>query len=442
MMKAVAGFLRRHRATNWALADQSMVSGANFLTGIVLARGLGIAGFGRFSLAWLVVLFVQSLQDNSIALPMMSIGPKQDEQQRPRYYGGVFFQQAIFAGLSTVLTWACLRFAGKIVSDQNMAPLAVSLAAAVLLCQAQEFLRRYFFVVQNPAVSFASDAVRYASQLAILLWVFFVSKGAHDVNVALWVIAGAAAAGALVLLVFVDKLEWTTSALRQAVLRNWRSASWLVGAALGQWMSGNLFVVSAGALLGVTAVGALKAAQSLMGVTHILFQGLDNVVPIRAAQRYHAGGPADLVHYLAKVTKVGLVATACVGLLFVFDPAFWFGLLFGKEFTQYSYLLRWYAAVYLLMFSTLPLRIGLRAIERTGPIFLAYIVGAIFSVAAAYPLVRGLGLIGVMLGLMGIQLLQLGVLLISFRQAVDLTPYLRVIPPQLGRPSPDGIGGP
>src|SRR6267143_3658592 len=154
MIKAVAGFLRRHRATNWALDDQSMVSGANFLTGIVLARGLGIAGFGRFSLAWLVVLFVQSLQDNSIALPMMSIGPKQDEQQRPRYYGGVFFQQAIFAGLSTVLTWACLRFAGKIVSDQNMAPLAVSLAAAVLLSQAQEFLRRYFFVVQNPAVSF------------------------------------------------------------------------------------------------------------------------------------------------------------------------------------------------------------------------------------------------------------------------------------------------
>jgi hypothetical protein len=63
-------------------------------------------------------------------------------------------------------------------------------------------------------------------------------------------------------------------------------------------------------------------------------------------------------------------------------------------------------------------------------------------VATAYPLVRGLGLIGVMLGLMGIQLLQLGVLLISFRQAVDLTPYLRVIPTQLGRPSPDGIGGP
>jgi O-antigen/teichoic acid export membrane protein len=422
MITTLVEFLRRHRHTNWALADQAMVSGANFLTGILLARGLGIAEFGRFSLAWLVVLFVQSLQDNGVITAMLSIGPKQDVQQRPSYYGGVFFQQAIFGLASTVVTWACLRFAAAILGGRSIAPLALSLAAAVLLCQTQEFLRRYFFTVQSPAASFASDAIRYVSQVVILYWVFFVSKIPHNVDVALWINAGAAGAGAVVVLMFVGRLEWTASALRRAALRNWRFSKWLVGAALSQWMSSNLFVVAAGAFLGVTAVGALKAAQSLIGVTHILFQGLDNVAPVRAAQCYHAGGVADLVHYLGKVARVGLVATALIGLLFAIEPAFWFRLLFGGEFTQYGYLLRWYAAIYVLMFLTLPLRVGLRAMERTGPIFLAYMVGAIFSVVAAYPLVRGNGLIGVVVGLLSIQLLQLGVLFISFRQALVKRP--------------------
>jgi O-antigen/teichoic acid export membrane protein len=420
MIKLAAGFLRRHSHTNWVLADQAMVSGVNFLTGILLARGLGIAEFGRFSLVWLAVLFVQSIQDNAITAPMMSIGPKQDVQRRPIYYGGVFFQQAIFGLVSSVVTWACLRLVGAIVSDGSIAPLAMPLTAAVLFSGIQEFLRRYIFTVSNPAVSVAGDAIRYISQLAILSWMFFVSKTAHDVSAALWIIAGASGAGALFLWLFVPKPEWAISALRWTALRNWRFSRWLVGSAIAQWMSSNLFVVAAGALLGVTAVGALKAAQSLIGVAHILFQGLENVVPTRAAQRYHQGGAVELLRYLAKVTRVGVAATALIGLFFTVDPAFWLRLLFSEQFVQYGYLLRWYAALYVLIFLTASLGFGLRAMERTAPIFLAYSSAAVFSVAVAYPLVRELGLIGVLVGLFSIQLLMLGVLLISFRQGLGI----------------------
>jgi O-antigen/teichoic acid export membrane protein len=189
------------------------------------------------------------------------------------------------------------------------------------------------------------------------------------------------------------------------------------------WTSGNLFIVTAGALLGVTAVGALKAAQSLIGVTHILFQGIENLAPMRAAQSYHAGGGgADLVLYLSRVTRFGLVATGVIALLFAIDPAFWFHLVFGEEFAEYSYILRWYALLYVLMFLTLPLGVGLRAMEMTGPIFLAYVVGAGFSLAAAYPLVSEFGLSGVMVGLLSIQILILAVMTMSFRQALVRRP--------------------
>ncbi len=119
--------------------------------------------------------------------------------------------------------------------------------------------------------------------------------------------------------------------------------------ATATWMSGNLLVVAAGGLLGVIAVGALKAAQSLMGVAHILFAGLENVAPIRAAHRFRFGGPDDLLAYLAKVRALGLAGTTLIGLIFAVNPSFWLSRLFGSGFAEYGYLVRWYAVLYILV---------------------------------------------------------------------------------------------
>ncbi len=51
--------LAPHRTMNLAFLDQVMVSGANFLGGILLARLFGIYEFGRFTLVWMVVEYVQ-----------------------------------------------------------------------------------------------------------------------------------------------------------------------------------------------------------------------------------------------------------------------------------------------------------------------------------------------------------------------------------------------
>ena len=98
MMQRAARLLVRYSHINWALADQTMVSGVNFLTGILLARYLGLEEFGRFTLAWMAVLFVNSLQSGLIVQPMMSIGPKQAEDETSAYYGAVVAQQLAAGG--------------------------------------------------------------------------------------------------------------------------------------------------------------------------------------------------------------------------------------------------------------------------------------------------------------------------------------------------------
>ena len=83
MIQLAARLLTRYSHVNWALADQAMVSGVNFLTAILLARYLGIEEFGRFTLAWMAVLIAYSIQYAMIIAPMMSIGPKQSAAERP-----------------------------------------------------------------------------------------------------------------------------------------------------------------------------------------------------------------------------------------------------------------------------------------------------------------------------------------------------------------------
>ena len=408
MTRRIAELLRRYRHLNWALTDQGMVSAVNFLTGILLARYLGLHEFGRFSLAWMAVLFVNSLQAGLIISPMMSIGPQQAKDDVPVYYGIVVAQQVAFAALAAVLLFAGVRASALLLPEWSVEHLALPLAATALAFQLQEFLRRYFFSRGRGGAAFLNDAISYLGQLAVLLWLFQVIT--LDTAGALWVIAATSALAVAVGTLSVGRLAWRRAALSAVTGRQWRSAKWLTASALMQWASGNLFIMTAGALLGVNAVGGLKAAQNLMGVTHVLFQGLENVVPVRAASHYRQDGSAGLTAYLRDVAWVNALATALVAFVAAAAPAFWLALVFGDAYAAYGDLVRWFAVIYLLVSLLLPLRAGLRAVEHTHPIFTAYLATTIFSLAAAYPLVRWLELTGVMAGILLLQGLMLVVL--------------------------------
>src|ERR1035441_1529748 len=91
------------------LGDQAIVSGTNFFTSVMLARFMGLREFGIFALAWMSVLFVNSLQSALIVAPMMSIGPKQEEKDRPSYFGAVVFQELVLISCCVVLVFLALN---------------------------------------------------------------------------------------------------------------------------------------------------------------------------------------------------------------------------------------------------------------------------------------------------------------------------------------------
>jgi O-antigen/teichoic acid export membrane protein len=391
----------------WALTDQAIVSATSFLTNLILVRFMGLREFGVFTLTWMSVLFVNSLQSALIVAPMMSIGPKQDEKDRPSYFGAVVFQELLFVCCCFVLFFVALKVSSIFFPYADLRRLALPLAVSAFAYQSQDFLRRYFFITRQSRRALADDALSYLPQLPLL---FLLHRmGRLDSAVALWVMAGTSLFGLLPAWFWVGPLEFNRKWLGAVSRRHWKISRWLGASSLLQWTSGNLFVLAAPIYYGAAAAGVLRASQNLMGVTHIWYLGLNNVVPAETSRRLREGGVPSMLAYTRSVLLRWGGLTLLFALVMAVAPGFWLGLIYGPGMVHYGYILRLYALFYVFNFATCPLSAGLQALEFTQPIFWSYLAMTAFSVALAFPAAKWLGLNGTMLGLIGTQVIFQGI---------------------------------
>jgi O-antigen/teichoic acid export membrane protein len=380
-----------------ALCDQALVSGANFATNVILARVLGIREYGVYALSWMAVLFVASLQWAFIVSPMMSVGPKQEKYDRPYYYGAVLFQEIAFASLSVAGLLIGLRFSVLHFPQWNVQGLGLPLSFAAFSYLLQDFIRRYFFSVGRSKFALVSDAISYLTQIPII--VLLARRPNFSSSVALWVIGATSIVSFLASAAWFESVRFRAATLREVAIRHWKLSRWLAPSAFMQWSSGNLFTVAAPVYYGAAAAGVLRAAQNIVGVAHIWFLGLENVVPAETARRMHNQGLDAAFDYVKQIIfRWGLITLGFVAIVSL-RPDLWLRLIYGPRYAGYGHILQLYALLYLMSFLAGPLRAGLQALEYTSPIFWSYSVMTVFSLAFAGPFTRWFGLSGALLGM-------------------------------------------
>ena len=80
----------------WALADQFLISGTNFLTMILVARGLkSVSDFGVFVLVYSILLFSNSIQMALITQPHNVLGESRRGTDYVRYTASTAFNQLV-----------------------------------------------------------------------------------------------------------------------------------------------------------------------------------------------------------------------------------------------------------------------------------------------------------------------------------------------------------
>lgn len=400
---------------NVALADQAMVSATNFATNILLARALGLEAFGTFTFSWIVIQLFNGVLASLLALPMMTIGPKQADDQRNAYYGTVIALQTV---LSCLLFFTILI--GAIATAHYLprfqtGDIALPLAGAVATYQAQDFLRRYFFSQHRPDRAFLNDLVRCGCQSAALITLACLKT--PTVAETLWIFAATAAVALALggLSIRATVSVWRREALRTVILSHWTLSKWLVVSNFLQWGTNNIYFILTGIFLGAPVAGGLRAAANFTGFVNIISLGLSNVTAAHAAAEYSRGGARPLIAYIRRSALRGLVIVTLFCIVIGAAPGFWLTLAFGKAFATYQGALLWFAVIQPFAFLEMPLTAALLAVEYTAPFFFEYLGANLVTFAFTPLLIHAFGLTGVMIGLSLSWIYQISFLAFSLR---------------------------
>lgn len=394
------------------LADQVLVSACNFLTGIILVRGLGLVAFGRFTIAYVILLLANSIQLSFISSPMITLGSLcADDDERREFVRGVYGVQLAFCAIATLGTVAATLL--YLLVDRSGIPSAFILpfTAGVALFLMQDWLRRYYFTVGKSGSSVWNDAISYAGQVVVLCLLWATHR--LSIATAFWAIAitsglafGVGAA--------LEHLHSTRHAAQHA-WRRIRSLSIDLGISNQlQWLVYQGAMLVGASVAGPQAAGGVRATQNVIGPVNIAFQAMENIVPIRAAEEMRRGGIHGASRFLLRFGAAGFV-----GLLLIFSAA---SLLSGRFLAFfYGHQLRVYAGVlnlqmlyFLLAWPIRQLTFLFRTVETTRPILIASIVAALISMSLVYPMVRGYGALGIVMAAVAGQIGNLGWLAISW----------------------------
>jgi O-antigen/teichoic acid export membrane protein/aminoglycoside phosphotransferase (APT) family kinase protein len=378
----------------WSLSDQALVSGTNFLTGVLLARVLGLEAFGAYVIAQMFLLYSNTFQGALVVSTMMTTVPAEREPAiRNRLIQG-FFGYGVLVLVITVVGVQLIAWGiGRWSSALALGDLALPLAAAMVGYQLQDWLRRALYVDSANREVFASDVVAYGGQFVCIG--LLAVEGRLTAVLALWCYAGAFLVSALGTLVSM-RLRPTFADTLTVIHEHWRHSVHYLAANQLQWVASQGVILLGAGMIGQQAAGAVRAAQNLLGPVNVFFQWMDNVIPVRATVHFRERGRAALAEYLRRIGLIGVAALTAFGLILGIVDKPLIAALFGEEYRPYAILLVFWAMYYTVGHVYRMVSYFFRAQGITKDLAGAGVWWAIVSIAVAWTTASSLGERGIM----------------------------------------------
>lgn len=393
------------------LGDQAIVSGANFATGIILARTLGLDQYGLFAFIWLSVLFFSSLHQALIVMPLYTLFPKSDNKQS--YLANLMAIQIIFSIFTFIGIFLIISISSSIYFDWNISQFKWTLSAVAAGFVFNDYLRRLFFTLHMPKTSLGMDVIGYGLQPILLL--FLAYQNALSINSALVSIFILQMTSSLLGLLLSYRSKISIKEIKGTFTDNLNFSKYLIGTSLLQWLSGNLFLAVGASLLGTAALGAIRIAQNIVGVLNVLFLAMENIVPVRAAEVMKSEGTKSMINYIGKISKQSVIPVLLIlGMLIGFRSQI-ITLFYGSQFQSIDSILIGFGGLYVLVFLGTLLRFAIRTLENNKVIFLSYVLTTLFSLVMAQPLVVNYHLNGILIGLFSVQIINIIIYLFSLK---------------------------
>lgn len=413
-----------------AAVDQGLISLANFIATVILARQVSPTELGVYGVGFTTLRLVRAVQEGLTIQPMNTFGPTMDEPAFKRYATAT---SVIQIGLALV-TAAAVALTGWWVTKTGndvAGPALFSLWSAFLWWQLQEYLRRMMYTRGDVADAVANTALANGVRLLVMLW--WSRQGTLTGTGGLTAI-GLGSLAALLPAIWQTRAYWgrEITDLAGTWKRNWNFGRYMLGASLSTWVSVEFYPILTAGLISFAAAGAYRAIQNLVQPVQLLLRAMDTFLTPRAAKTYHQQGFTSLEKLLHKTYKIfagpilGLLGLAVV---FRVPLLTW---LYGDTYLPYANGVILMAIFYGLWFAYWPLQTVMKAMHASRPIFIANLAAIVVMFSAGIWLIHQWGVYGTMAGQALNALVVAAIHLLAWRSlrrgALSLQPSLTPFP--------------
>lgn len=356
----------------WAVADQALFAGTNFLVSILLARWLEPAAYGAFATAYALFLLLGTLHTALWTEPMLVYGSGRFREAFSAYQAVLIRYHWRFG----LLVFIAFLLLGGLFWSLKGRGLALSFFGLSIAAPAVLYLwlvRRGAYVYLNPRLAALGGGLYLFLYLA-LAGFLLRARLLNEVTAFLAMALGSALAA--------EAIRWrlrgsapTQVAPSEVWALHWDYGRWALLAGAFSWVPANLPLVGLGGLKGLEAAGVFRAAYNLlMPVLH--FQTALNALffPL-VARVVHQQGEAHARRWITRVVLVHLAPASAYILLGLFAGPLtqW---VYGGRYPEVASLFLWMLPLPFFAAFSNALEAWHRSLERPRSVAVAYGVSA------------------------------------------------------------------
>lgn len=383
-----------YRTTVWALADQAIVSGGNFLTNLVLIRTLAPSSYGAYALILNAVLFLNTLQSNMVVYPVCMLGAKSTDEELSGIATGGLLATTLGSAVNLLaILGACLYV--------HRPSLVFIVIGAALFWQIQETLRIVFVSRLDYKRGLAGDAISYCGQAAVIALICL--SHVPSLFEVFAVVMGTSLLASL-FQGFQIRPRWVELAtLKQYFRYLWRLGKWSTLARLVAFFTSQAFPWLLAYSSGLTVVAAFQSLFQLVGMANPLLFGFNALITssIAGRGRTMAGSAWSSSMKQMRLAAVLLVSYSVVLALF---GRFIMVTIYGRNspYLVNSPLLRYFALAYMLEALAMIAGAILGGLGETRFNFMVQTSAMVTSVLFVFPWILHSGLKATVVGLVAI----------------------------------------
>lgn len=379
---------------SWAVYDQVLVSGANFLSTMLIAKMLSAEDFAMYSLASLAVLFFSSFQRTLITQPMNVLGATESLPQLHGRYASLLRLQRIFIPLVVF----CMILLGTVFFPHVW--IIIAACAYLSAFFLQELVRRYYYTRNKIHLALCNDLIGYGGQLGLLALVWLC--GAHSAAfafAALALSAGLAFICGQRQLIYEQRVDANTSQPMFSILReHWKIARWVVLSQFVYWGASQVYPFMLASWGSYRSVADFNVAVSLLNALNIVRLMLGNYLPSRVTRVYASGGKNGLRQYLLRMMFLCGSISIIIILILIVSADWLIAFLFGSKYPLAGELIAWLAIGQFAAIIGVITNAAALALRSTQWIFYANAAGTLFSLLMGQYLIVNHGVWGAVVG--------------------------------------------